>query len=339
MTKRKIFGISQSLGQGMTETINAVKNNAGSFRFEIISLARIEVDPENPRELSITNRDILNGISKDDPQYDIKKTEYSKLESLAETIKKKGLINPIVVYKNADKYRLIAGERRYLASLMAQKEDVQTRILNEKPGLTDLRLLQWIENTEREDLSLKDRIGNINAILRDCKKEHQVNSITATLIKDLIGISLPQATCYLAIINAPPDVIELINNEMITNLDKAAFLSKIVETDLRKKATELLANGASLKELKIFIDREKALHQLSRTSNTKNGKRGRVANQVTLGTTKNIHVIKTIVHSVFNLPQFNRHLGQFTNINWDSCDQATQVFKQFIKILELECRQ
>jgi ParB-like chromosome segregation protein Spo0J len=67
-------------------------------------------------------------------------------------------------------------------------------------------VLQWIENNEREDLSLKERLGNLEAAIKEYTKMHPDIVITATILKDIISISLPQATYYMALISAPSDV-------------------------------------------------------------------------------------------------------------------------------------
>jgi ParB family chromosome partitioning protein len=69
MSKKKRFGISEALTRGLSETINVVENNTGLFRNVILPLSRIELDPENPRKLSIDLSDIRAGIRPEDPLY------------------------------------------------------------------------------------------------------------------------------------------------------------------------------------------------------------------------------------------------------------------------------
>src|SRR5665213_1811369 len=154
MAKKKVFQISTALGDGLEETISAAQNYSGELRVDVIPLRKIEVDPENPRDLSLTFDDLFNGISESDVNYSRKHTELESLQSLAHSIKEQGIINPILVYKYGEKYRLVAGERRSLASILAGKSDIQSKILESKPNELKISLLQWIENIERSDLSL-----------------------------------------------------------------------------------------------------------------------------------------------------------------------------------------
>lgn len=331
--KRKRFGISQNLNRGFSETIQAAENNVGAVRFEVVNLSRVEVDPENPRTMTVTVEDIQSGRIKASST-NLPKEEVESLERLANTISKKGLINPVVVYKHQEKYRLVAGERRFLASLIAGKEDIQVRVLNEKPKPVELRLLQWIENNEREDLSLKDRMGNIQAILKEHKSANPGVEVTGTLLKELIGISLPQATCYMAVLNAPSDLQQHIDNGSINNLDKAAAIAKIQPTELRKKALEACINGGSLKQIKSLIGSEQKPSKDIIVSNIK--KRGRVAQRINMGATAKIHVVKKIITVMLEQPEYKTFAKGFSNVDWKEYGQVTSAFRNLIELLEKE---
>jgi ParB family chromosome partitioning protein len=333
MTKIRRFNISQNLERGMRETISAVTDNAGQARFEVVSLDRIETDPENPRELTIMQNDMVKGLNKQDEAYYSKAAEQESLMQLADTIKKKGLINPIVIYRHGEKYRLVAGERRFLASLIAGKRNIQARILNERPKIFDLRLLQWIENTEREDLSLRERLGNLQAIIHEYKKDNPQAEATASLIKDLIGVSLSQATYYLAALSAPIDVMEQIKNGRINNLDKAAIISKIPSMEVRKKAIDTCINGSSLKQIKSLINME-TKHALSTYQKSKS--RGRPTQRINMGSTTKSEVVRKIINSVLQQPNHSSYTKLFANVDWKENKATTLAFRKLIELLEKE---
>ena len=124
MTKKKRFGVSSALSRGLSDTINVVENNAGIFRGAILPLSRVELDPDNPRKLAINLMDVRQGLDKNDPNYSQKANELERLKELAATIISSGVINPIVVYKRGELYRVVAGERRCLASILANKNEI-----------------------------------------------------------------------------------------------------------------------------------------------------------------------------------------------------------------------
>lgn len=73
------------------------------------------------------------------------------LEDLAKSIKEYGLLNPITVTKVGDHYEILAGERRYRASLLNKVETIDAIIKDYQEK--DVEVLSLIENVQREDLS------------------------------------------------------------------------------------------------------------------------------------------------------------------------------------------
>lgn len=334
MSKKKRFGISEALTRGLSETIHVVENNAGIYRNVLLPISRIELDPDNPRKLALTMSDAKEGIKNDDPLYTQKQEELDKLKELAHTIKSNGVLNPIIVYKRGENYRIVAGERRCLASILANKQEIDARIFNEKPKGFDLKLIQWIENTAREDLTLAERLGNVRDIINEYQQQQGLQEVNATLLKNITGLSLSQASYYLTVLNAPEDVRVEIENGNIRNLDKAALLVGIYATDIRQQAIEACINGVSLKELRNIINRQKNSHKppmiLAAT------RRGRKSEKVNMGVTPHTAVVKTIVDCVVNHKQFAKHSELFAKVNWTDLRQVTKAFRKLVDILEAE---
>lgn len=334
MSKKKRFGVSQALTRGLTETINVVENNAGIFRQVVLPLSRVELDPDNPRKLAISLHDVRHGLIREDAQYIQKQDELERLKDLSTTIKNSGVINPIVVYKRGEYYRVVAGERRCLASILAGKLDIEARVFNQKPKGFDLKLIQWVENTAREDLTLHERIGNIRDLLKEYQVEHPQTEVTATLLKNLTGLSLPQASYYLIVLNAPADVAQAIQEEKLRNLDKAALLANVEKAELRKDALLACINGASLKELRNLI----ATHtkSLKKNHTPHSQYKERLRTRVDMGSTLYPAVVRTLIESVISRADFEQHADLFAQINWSQYEQATRAFRRLVEILEIE---
>lgn len=251
MAKRKAFSINPSLSRSLEETVFAAQGYSGQLLVEIIPIDRLELDPENPRELHLDFQDVRQGLTSGDPLAEKKKSELATLESLSKSIAAQGLINPVTVYKHQEKYRLIAGERRTLASILAGKSHIQCRILESKPNPLNRVILQWMENNEREDLTLYERLNNLRSILKIYSNEHDKNPerVTASELSDLTGISVSQAAQYRLVLQANDTVWQAIKENKINNLDKAAFIVKATLKD-QETLISLCEHGASLKELK-----------------------------------------------------------------------------------------
>lgn len=337
MAKKKAFQISKALTEGLEETIHSAQGYSGQLRIEIIPIKKIEIDPENPRELAINIVDLPNGPLQEDRDYEKKRKELESLQSLANSIRNEGMINPVLVYKFGENYRLVAGERRTLASIIAGKTDIQAKILDKKPTPYKLSLLQWIENIEREDLSLWERLNNLEKMVINYQQENNQNGkITPTTLSKLIGCSLPHAMNYCAVFEADKGVKQHIQDNKIKNLEKAAIVAKICEPIKKDKALSACLAGATLKELKNIAatDSKVVLNDAIIQSKTTFVGRGRQASKVNLGVTKNPKVVKCIIDAVLlNHKQINIE-GKFNNIEWNSYGHVTKAFKDFIKALE-----
>lgn len=333
--KKKQFGISPSLSRGMTETINAVKNNAGALRFEVVPLSRIQIDVSNPREYAITPRDIAEGLKDSDPLFLRKSEELEGLQRLGETIKKKGLINPILVYKKEDKYPLVTGERRFLSCLVIGKEDIQARVFDQEPTLEDIKIIQWIENNEREDLSLKDRLGNIRSIIAAVRLKQADLEITVSFLKEILTISKAQASQYFALINAPGDVQKKIEAGKINNMEKATLISKITDPGVRATLIKSCEEGATLKQMELILE---GIRDLNAERKVLPGtrKRGVPGTLINLGRTQNSAIIKRLVNCVIEHPRFAKYAPFFSEINWENRVQVAQGFRKLLDFVEAE---
>ena len=156
---------------------------------DLIPIDKLELDPENKRKMTLTLEDAIHGVRKNDPEYEVKREDCKKLESLSKSITEGQQINPIFVYRYGNKCRLISGERRTLASALAGKTCIIARIASQKPSSTELKILQWVENNEREDLSLAEKIESLEALLEEYFKTNN-NKLTAQLLSDLTKMSL-----------------------------------------------------------------------------------------------------------------------------------------------------
>ncbi len=335
MAKKKIFQISDALTEGLEETITAAHNYSGELRIEVIPIKRVEVDPNNPRDLFITMSDLYNGVAEADPFYTRKSEELLSLQTIAKSIRDQGIINPIVVYKHGEKYRLVAGERRTLASILAEKTDIQAKILDTKPSEMKISLLQWIENVERSDLSLWERLRNLEKIVTTYanKKGMLIEQVTITELSNLIGCTKPHAMNYKTVLLTGDEVKKLIQENKIKNLEKAALIANIASCEIREHVIQACMAGATLKKLKSIMEhetRQVAVRRIIKST----AKRGRQATAVNLGTTKSIKVAKVIMESIFkndSLEHFSKH---FDEIDWTDYSSITNTFKQLLKKLE-----
>ncbi len=330
MSRKKSFRISPALSQGLEDTISIVENNESLYRSSIIPIGRLEPDPENPRTLKITGKDIQEGISISDPSAKEKKIELEKIRELSVSIKKSGLINPIVAYKYMDKYRIVAGERRFLASLLIGKPDIEARIFQKKPSALELKLVQWYENTAREDLSLQDRLDNLRAIFE--AKGH-TKKLTARYLEEITGISKSQVSNYIMVLNAAEDVTQAIKAGHLTSLKKAVVIASVQDPKLRKELLSENKREASLSALKKLAEHGIGADGKDTPDKPNSQKKKKIA-KVNLGATKEARVVRTVINAVLEKPEFKEYNKLFSAIVWEDLNSVSDAFRKLLKIIE-----
>lgn len=337
MAKKKVFSIGSSLSDGLEQTIAAAHNYSSDLRVDVIPLKKIETDPDNPRSLLISLDDILNGIINGDPFFEQKTQEIESLQSLANSIQDQGIINPVIVYEHNGKYRLIAGERRTLASGLAKKVDIQAKILDGKPDEVKIRVLQWIENIERSDLSLAEKIDNLEKIIDAYARQNQISSreVTITDISQLVGCVKSHAMNLKTVLDADGDIKELIAKNQIRSLEKAAVISNIASVNLRKKALDECLNGATLKQLKSYLVDDKLTQKKPLLENIVVQKAGRPTLSVNFGKTPNVRVAEIILKSLITNPDISNLKMEIDNLDFKSPKCISDAFKTLVRKLEL----
>lgn len=325
---------SAATKEAITRTLEIANNYAGELSIEVLPLDKVELDPENNRELNLTLSDALNGIDKADPDYDKKKQDWKSLESLAKTIKDDQLINPIFVYRFGNKCRLIAGERRTLASAIAGKNEIIARIASQRPVGTKLRVLQWIENNERTDLSLAERVASIEAILKEYRAENGAGDVkvTAKLLGDLTGMSITQARRYILILESKPEVRKAIHEGELENIKLIELIYSVKNPEQQKELLNAAISGLSFEAI------SKLKKEMELSDKKKKEKRGRKKTNVSLGRVKP-NVVKLLIDALVSSnvlePVMVKQINAiYEKSQWSNTDLAEKGFKKIMILLD-----
>lgn len=147
-------------------------------------------------------------------------TEDTGLDDLANSVKEKGLLNPIIIRKEDDgTYNLIAGQRRFLACKKLGFDTIPA-IIREKMDDTDATIISLIENVHRADMSPIDKAKAYQKIYERYKDNDKVARET--------GVSISTIRKYLTLLNLSPTIQE----KLTTSEGPAGIgtLSKLAET-------------------------------------------------------------------------------------------------------------
>ena len=175
------------------------------------------------------------------------------LDELTNSIKERGMIQPIIVRKSNDdisKFEIIAGERRWLAAQRAGLHNVPVVITE----ADDLKSLEFaiVENVQRHDLNPLEEAQGYKRLIDEFSYDQEK-------VSKFIGKSRSHITNSLRLLTMPQDVIKLIETQKITaghakilvGLSNASFVaSKILEKKLSVRQAETFVRVFKNKKIK-----------------------------------------------------------------------------------------
>jgi ParB family chromosome partitioning protein len=163
-----------------------------------------------------------------------------RIEELAQSIRANGIIQPLVVRRHAEKYQLVAGERRWRAAKIAGVTKVPAVIQD----IPDERLLEitLIENIQREDLNPIETAQAFDRLSRELQLSHEeVGSRTG---KDRSTI-----TNLIRLLQLPPDIQQLIGERRISAGHARCLLTLPTAELQREVAEKAVAQGWSVRQV------------------------------------------------------------------------------------------
>lgn len=189
------------------------KNNAEEMRLD-----KIAANPNQPR----------------------KNFDEQALKELAESIKKHGVIMPIVVNDNGDgTYMIIAGEWRFRACHLAGRETIPVVI--RQYSEREIKEISLIENLQREDLNPIEAATAMKQLMTDYK-------LTQDELAERIGKSRPAIANTLRLLNLTPDVMSLVAEGKLS-AGHARTIVVLPEAEQIKFANDAVRNQMSVREL------------------------------------------------------------------------------------------
>ncbi len=183
----------------------------------------------------------------------------ASLEDLTNSIKERGMIQPIIVRKSRDeqsKFEIIAGERRWLAAQRIGLHNVPVVVTE----ADDLKSLEFaiVENVQRSDLNPLEEAQGYKRLIDEFSYDQEK-------VSKFIGKSRSHISNALRILTLPSDVIKLIEKQKLTaghakilvGLDNASFVaSKIIDKKLTVRQSEAFVRIFKNKKQKSTISKD-----------------------------------------------------------------------------------
>ena len=220
-------GLSSLMGESATEELKS-QSTGGDLK---IAISKLRPSSIQPRRLFDKN----------------------SINELAESIKSKGLVQPILVRPSKSEvgeYEIIAGERRWRAAQIAQLHELPAVVKN----LDDVEALEMaiIENVQRADLSPIEEAAGYKKLME------QYNH-TQEALAPIVGKSRSHIANIIRLLNLPASIQDMISQGIITSGHARAIMNsafpeelakKIVDENLSVRQTESLVKGKKTKVIK-----------------------------------------------------------------------------------------
>ena len=179
------------------------------------------------------------------------------LNELAQSIKVHGVFQPIIVRKLGDKYEIIAGERRYKASVIAGMTKIPAIIRNlDDKEASKIALL---ENLQRKDLTPIEEARTYQKIL-------EIDSMTQEDLGKTMGKSQGAIANKMRLLSLPDEVQDALLNDKISERHARSLLNLNTPQEQIAMLNKVISNRLTVRELdneiKAINDKEKSIEEL-----------------------------------------------------------------------------
>jgi ParB family chromosome partitioning protein len=219
-------GMPSMGGQGTTVPLRSEGLTRSKAAFEI-ALDKIAPDPHQPRE----------------------EFEPVALARLADSIKTKGLLQPISVRRieGEDRFMIVAGERRWQAARNAGLSTMTCIIFDRDLPPAELLALQCIENLLRENLTKTEQAKAFRSLLT-------VNNWTQAELAQELGISQPTVSQSLDLLDLPEEIQDQVDRGQLASSVASKIASEIEDpVEQRALADRFVQEGTPREEAKVIV--------------------------------------------------------------------------------------
>ncbi len=256
------FKNKKGLGRGLSSLIGDVKTTNVNNKLSLSDIIRNRFQPR-------------------------KNFDKEHLEELSNSIKERGVVQPIIVRKSnqsSGKYEIIAGERRWLASQNAGLHEIPAVIIE----ADDLKSLEFaiVENVQRHDLNSIEEAQGYQRLMNEFGYDQEK-------VAKFIGKSRAHVANCIRLLSLPNDVIKLIETDQLSpghakilvGLENAyLFAKKIIQKKLSVRQSENLvrlfknpkksinySNSSNLRDLEDILEKKLGIKVLIRNKKNNSG--------------------------------------------------------------------
>ena len=214
-----------------------------------------DVTPQKTAKDSVTKRVSISDLTRNPYQPRETFNEF-KLDELANSIKKNGIIQPIAVRpkkSEAGKYEIVAGERRWLAAQKAGLHDIPVNVLD----LTDVESLEVaiVENIQRDDLNPIEEAKGYKRLSDEFNYDHEN-------ISKLMSKSRSHVSNTLRLLTLPNDIIGMLEEGTLTSGQARPLIGL---SNASQIAEEIVAKNYSARKVEYLVKSKKSQNLKNKT--------------------------------------------------------------------------
>jgi ParB family transcriptional regulator, chromosome partitioning protein len=239
-------------------------------------------------------RNVRNGISYlsvdevyPSPVQPRKRFPQESLKELSESIAQFGVLNPLTVRKRSGKYELVAGERRLRAAKLAGLQEVPCIVID--VNMEESSLLALIENIQRRDLDFIEEAEGISQLIR-------LFGMSQEEAARRLGISQPAVANKLRLLRLPPDILDALRDENLTERHGRALLRLNGEEAQRQALRQIVLGHYNVAATEEYIE---SLLSLPDKAPEKEAPQEQTGKRKTLFVLKDVRVfLNTLTHGL-----------------------------------------
>lgn len=282
------MGNNKGLGRGLGSLLGIFDDNNEKVvidkKGDVVDNNKTNLQNKNIKEVI----DVEISLIDNNPGQPRKNFDPTAIKELATSIKEYGVIQPIILKRNGDRYVIVAGERRFRASKVAGLKSIPAIVREYTEN--QVKEIALLENIQREDL-------NPIETARAMKELLTTYGWTQEVLADKLGKSRPVVANYVRLLSLQPEVIQLIESgklsagharslvvvedpEVQIRLARQAVSKKITVRDMEKAVKEV-NNPKSKAKVSLSSEMQDFVNRMQHKFRTKvgvvgNEKKGRI---------------------------------------------------------------
>ena len=196
-----------------------------------------DMESVDPYELNIN----LIDPNPDQPREDFNR---EKIEELARSINRHGILQPIIVRKKGNRYIIIAGERRWRAAKLLKFKTIPAIIKDTDEK--QMYMMALVENIQREDLDPIEEARGIKRLMDEY-------GLTQEDVSDEVGKSRSAIANTLRLLNLPQWIQKLIREDALSSGHGRAILGLKDKAHLKDLVAGIIEKSLSVRETELLV--------------------------------------------------------------------------------------